>query len=58
MLIYDILILPYYKELSSKNSKLPNIISEVYIRRIKYDKTEIRYTLKSCTVNFINYITI
>lgn len=28
--IYDILILPYYKELSSKNSKLPNIISEVY----------------------------
>lgn len=27
--LYDTLILPYYKELSSKTSKLPNIISEV-----------------------------
>lgn len=36
--IYDILILPYYKELSRKNSKLPNLISQ--------DKTRMKYKKK------------
>lgn len=43
--IYDILILPYYKELSRKNSKLPNLISQ--------DKTRMKYKKNGNTVYII-----